>query len=141
MTVFGDFALAVLTQSTGMDSENDFFLSHKTILSLEYSFNVFDYFLLYLCIGSASSPYDHPYVLTQARTLTHQDCAECFISQDYYPCKPLPYCSNCKGMQNKIDSLKDEGLMQSILNHVLSLDNAKEILHLLSSYFSNSMHL
>lgn len=133
--------LVFLTQSTEMDSENDFFLSHKTILSLKYSFNVFDYFLLYLCIGSASSPYDHPYVLTQARTLTHQDCAECFISQDYYPCKPLPYCSNCKGMQNKIDSLKDEGLMQSILNHVLSLDNAKEILHLLSSYFSNSMHL
>lgn len=132
----------VFLTSTEANSDNDLFSSHKTMLSLKYSFDAFNHFLLSLCVGDASNPYDHPYVLTQARSLTHQECAESFISQDYSPTKPLPYCSSSgKGMQSKIDYLKDEGLVQSLLNHVLLLENANEMLSSLSSYFSNSMHM
>lgn len=117
---------------------DELFSSHRTILSVKCSFDIFNHFFLSLCIGDASGPYSHPYALTQTRSLAHQDCAESFISQDYSPIKPLPYCSNCKGMQEKIDYLNNEGLMQSILNHVLLSEDTKETLTLLKSCFSES---
>ena len=99
------------------------FPSYSTLLTVKCSFEVFDHLTLSICIGHENGPF----ILTRSRSLTHQDCAECFVSQDCSLTQPLPYCSDSGRMKSKICSLKDEGLIQSILSYILTSEQANEI--------------
>ncbi len=135
--------------------DDKLFPSHSTLLTLKCSFDPFDHLTLSICTGHEIGPF----IMTQVRNLAHQDCAECLISEDCSPTEPLPYCNicknklsgdsspnealpydcnNCKRMQGKISSLRVEGLIQSILNHVLMSKEAKETKNVLDAYFSGS---
>lgn len=133
-----EIALLPLEGAEDPDPLRGIFPCHKTLLSFRCSPDAFNHFTITICIGDGSTPYGCPYVLTQVRSLNDQDCGECFISQDFSLMQPLPFCETCEPMQTKIASLRDEGFVQSILHHVLTSEDAKEMLTTLNSYFSTS---
>ena len=125
-------------EEADVNSVRGIFLYHKTLLSFQVSADAFDHFTVSICVADESSLYRRPYVLTRVRSLNDQDCAECFISQDFSPLQPLPFCENCEVMQTKVTSLKDEGFVQSLIRHVLTSEDCKETLGIFNSYFSTS---
>ena len=125
-------------ETEDLNSARSIFPYHKTLLSFQFSSDAFDHFTVSICVTDASSLYRRPYVLTEVRTLNDQDCAECFISQDFSPLLPLPFCENCEVMQTKVTSLKEEGFVQSLVHHVLTSEDCKETLGIFNSYFSTS---
>ena len=127
--------LLQLENAENLESNEGLFPFHRTLLSFKCSFDTFDHVKISVCVGDTNGPYRCPYILTQTSSLINQDQSECFISKDYSPVQPLPYCNDSEPMQSKIKRLRDEELVQSLLRTVLSSEDCKETASILDTYF------
>ena len=117
------------SSSLSTDTENE----HQVLLSIKRSTG-FNSLTVFVCIGRPSSSYSRlsrPYVLTQKRSLTEQECAEAFLSSDFSPVQPLPFSENSKEAKLKVLQLKEDGLIQSLLKEVFSSEDGKHVANVL----------